>query len=454
MGVIAAVTQSDSRRLLSAPAVLHNLLWLYNGLAVLLVAGFFFVTQAKIIDSMSAYSFLMMLPLMPWPAGQGLLAAALSYLALFLLGHLYHRAEVPELRYLALTGEIIACIVLLRCLGLAYDGVVLLVVADLMHRYDGRNRLLLLTCAMLGLYFLADYNLLLFQGSVAPFEAYASYYAGPVRGVLLAARGGLISLNLVLFALYLVLLIQDTHEEKERVRLLNEQLAAANRQLRAYALEAESLAETRERNRLAREIHDTLGHTLTGLAAGLDACLVLVEAAPEAARAQMQKLAQVARHGLTDVRRSVSALRPETLEKLPLREAVTSMAREFQETSGMRVQLAVLGWPEHLRDDQEETIYRIVQEALTNANRHGQASQATVTIGTEPGRMFLIIADNGRGCEKAEPGFGLRHMRERLELLHGRLRCWSEGGFTLEAIIPLGEEQMAGGKQNDKGNDS
>lgn len=422
----------------------HWLLWLYNGLVVCLLAEFFYVTQQKIIDSMSAYAFLQTLPMVPWPAEEGAAAATASYLLLFFLGRLYHQSVSPELRYLALTGEIIACIVLLRSLGLAYDGVVLLVVADLMHRYDGRNRIFILGLAMLGLYFLANYNLVFFGGMVAPFEAYTAYYEPSVRGILLAVRSGLSSLNLILFALYLVLLIQSTHEEKERVRTLNKQLEDANRKLRDYALEAERTAETRERNRLAREIHDTLGHTLTGLAAGLDACIVLVDAAPAAAKQQMQKLCQVARHGLKDVRRSVKKLRPEALEQLPLRDAIEQMAGEYMETSGMTVELDILKWPERLREDEEETIYRVVQEGLTNANRHGGAQKATVTMGLVPGRFFIVIADNGRGCAEAEPkpGFGLRHMKERLELLHGHLRCWSDEGFTLEAVIPYKDTGM------------
>ena len=107
----------------------------------------------------------------------------------------------------------------------------------------------------------------------------------------------------------------------------------------------------------------------------------------------------------------------------------------------MKIRVIALGWPDNLREDEEEVIYRVVQEGITNANQHGKATEATVTIGTEPGRNYIIIADNGHGCEDVEPGFGLRHMQERLDLLHGRLRYWSDNGFTLEATIPAGTRQ-------------
>jgi signal transduction histidine kinase len=423
-------------------AGLYRLLSIYNGLVVFLMAGFMSITQEKIIQSMSARSFLETLPIVPLPAGKGFSLSMGSFFVLVLLGHLYRRDTLSDMmRYLVFLAEITACMLLMRSLNLAYDGVVLLVVADLMHRYQGKNQSWLLVGAMFGLYCIANYNLAIFQGHVAPFDAYTSYYKSSVQAILIAVKNGFVSLNIILFVSYLVLLVQSKHQEKERIASLNTQLGEANERLRIYAIEAERMAETRERNRLAREIHDTLGHALTGIAAGLDACLVLVDAAPEAAKKQMAKIRETARRGIVDVRRSVEKLRPDDLEKLPLRHAIARMVAEFAESSNMKIRVIALGWPDNLREDEEEVIYRVVQEGITNANQHGKATEATVTIGTEPGRNYIIIADNGHGCEDVEPGFGLRHMQERLDLLHGRLRYWSDNGFTLEATIPAGTRQ-------------
>ena len=420
-------------------ASLYRLLSIYNGMVVLLMAGFMSITQEKIIRSMSARSFLETLPIVPLPAGEGFALSMGSFLLLIGLGHFYRRDSLTDtMRYLVFLAEIAACMMLMRSLNLAYDGVVLLVVADLMHRYQGKNQSWLLVVAMFGLYFIANYNLAVFQGHVAPFDAYASYYKSSVQAVLVAVKNGFVSVNIILFVLYLVMLVQSKHQEKERIASLNRQLGEANQRLRSYAIEAERMAETRERNRLAREIHDTLGHALTGIAAGLDACIILVDAAPEGAKKQLAKIRETARRGITDVRRSVKKLRPDDLEKLPLRHAIARMVAEFAESSSMKIRIIALGWPDNLREDEEEVIYRVVQEGITNANRHGQATEATVTIGTEPGRSYIIIADNGTGCNAVEPGFGLRHMQERLNLLHGRLRYWSDKGFTLEATIPVG----------------
>ena len=422
---------------------LYGLLGLYNGLVVLLMAGFMCLTQQKIVSTMSAHEFLSTLPIVPLPAMKGFWLSMGAYALLLFLGKLYrHSGMAAGQRQLIFAAEIGTCMLLMKSLNLAYDGIVLLAVADLMHRYHGENQSWLLLVAMLGIYFMANYNMAIFQRHVAPFDVYAAYYRPEVQSVLLAIKNAFQSLNIVLFVLYLVLLVQSKHHEKERIAILNKQLEEANVRLRAFALEAERTAETRERNRLAREIHDTLGHTLTGIAAGLDACIVLVDAAPAVVKKQLEKIRETARHGIVDVRRSVKKLRPDDLEKLPLQQAIKKVIAEFSASSGVDIQLVELGWPEKLREDEEEVIYRIVQEGITNARRHGKATKVTVTCGLEPGRFYIIIADNGKGCAEPKQGFGLRHMEERLELLHGRLRYWSDKGFTLEATIPMGRSVM------------
>ena len=146
--------------------------------------------------------------------------------------------------------------------------------------------------------------------------------------------------------------------------------------------------------------------------------------------------------GLKDVRRSVKKLRPDDLEHLSLRQAIDQMVASFSSSTGMTVDFSVLTYPPHLRQDQEEVLYRVVQEGLTNAQRHGHATHVSIALGMELGTIFLCISDNGRGAdtEKLTPGFGLRHMEERLALLKGRVRYWSDQGFTLEVLLPANEE--------------
>ena len=271
-----------------------------------------------------------------------------------------------------------------------------------------------------------------------------------MRAVLSALRGGLVSLNLVLFIGYLVVILKGSHAEKQRIAMLK----------RAYAIEAERTAETRERNRLAREIHDTLGHALTGIAAGLDACIVMVDTAPDFTKQQLVKIRETALRGIKDVRRSVKKLRPDDLEKMPLREALEHMTMEFCASTGMDVRLNILKMPAHLREDEEEVVYRVVQEGITNANRHGHAQHQTVTITVEQGRIYLLLYDDGEGAPvdadgRVEEGFGLKHMKERVGLLHGTVRyesgqAFGGHGFSLEVVIPERKAALSEGAEQTK----
>lgn len=112
----------------------------------------------------------------------------------------------------------------------------------------------------------------------------------------------------------------------------------------------------------------------------------------------------------------------------------------------MDVRLNILRMPEHLREDEEEVVYRVVQEGITNANRHGHAHHQTVTITVEQGRIYLLLYDDGEGAPvdadgHVEEGFGLKHMKERVGLLHGTVRyesgqAFGRRGFSLEVVIP------------------
>ena len=93
-----------------------------------------------------------------------------------------------------------------------------------------------------------------------------------------------------------------------------------------------------------------------------------------------------------------------------------------------------------MRQDQEDVIYRVLQESITNSNRHGHAKRVKITVGGDKNLLTVIISDNGEGCNDVKHGFGLRHMRERLELLHGSVNYWSDEGFIVEAMIPLNQE--------------
>ena len=170
-------------------------------------------------------------------------------------------------------------------------------------------------------------------------KQYLAFYSLHTRSVLQLVIESLSALEMILFILYMVLFISRQTSEKQEILNLNQQLQQANEQLRIYAEESAHTAQVQERNRLAREIHDTLGHVLTGITAGADACIQMMDDSPEMARHQMELIADTARNGMNDVRRSVKALRPDSLEKENLSGALNKMCTSMAQSSGAQIQL-------------------------------------------------------------------------------------------------------------------
>lgn len=328
--------------------------------------------------------------------------------------------------------------------GFSYTGIVLLILADTM-RYFPKSKwqpvFIVMICMV---YLLTDYNLLFVFHKTTSLERYLNYFQNDMRAFLLGSKNILNSLNMMIFITYIILHIQKQFNEKnkilslnEKLNMTNEELRQANLLLKTYAKEVEKAAATRERNRLAREIHDTLGHSLTGIITGIEACTALIDAAPDATKMQLKVIADVARQGMTDVRRSVKALRPDALEKMHLADALAQMIDEIQTATNVKIQYQCSASLSCFSEDEEDIIYRIVQESITNSMRHGKATNIQITISRNYNMLNLSIQDNGVGCDKVEKGFGLHHMEERLALLNGSLSYNGEHGFTLNAGIPI-----------------
>ncbi len=364
------------------------------------------------------------------------------YVCLLLLLSIHCKNNI---RFLIKTAaELSVAFFLSVTLNFSYTGIVLLIIADTMSYFSDMKRRIILLAAICAVYMMLDYDLLSVQYPIISMEVYWEYFQRDVQSILLGVRNILNSLNTLVFIIYAIVLILAEVSEKERIQGLNEKLHAtneelkeANRKLEEYARESEKAAETRERNRLAREIHDTLGHSLTGIITGIDACVMLVDIAPEATKAQLKAIANVARQGVKDVRRSVKALRPDALESLDLKHALIQMMEETKRSTSVDIAYEIETKLKGFDKDEEDVIYRIVQESITNAIRHGKADHIEVRIDRNFNMLQIHVKDNGTGCGKIEKGFGLHHMEERLSMLHGTLSYNGDDGFTVDAQIPI-----------------
>ncbi len=202
----------------------------------------------------------------------------------------------------------------------------------------------------------------------------------------------------------------------------------AGEKLRKADVEIEHLAKVAERERIARDLHDLLGHTLSLITLKAELARKLVDRDPQRAKEEMLDVEHTSRAALADVREAISGYRAEGLA------VELARARKTLETAGVAVESDVAALP--LSGAQETVLALALREAVTNVVRHAQAQQCRVRLQRDDNLCTLEIADNGRGADAPE-GNGLRGMRERLEALGGSLQCQTAAGTRLVIQLPL-----------------
>jgi signal transduction histidine kinase len=217
------------------------------------------------------------------------------------------------------------------------------------------------------------------------------------------------------------------------------ELAAANDRLKIYATRVEELATAQERNRIARELHDSLGHSLTGFSIHLEASLRLLRVNPDKAEALLMQLKKLNAKALMEVRQSIAELRIEPLHGKTLILAITDLANEFQSSTGIKPAITYMV-EELLPTELNTAIYRIVQESLTNICKYAAATAVEIEVVKSSRELKVTIVDNGKGFDPTQntTGFGLQGMSERASVLGGGLKVIAvEGsGCRIVATFP------------------
>lgn len=251
-------------------------------------------------------------------------------------------------------------------------------------------------------------------------------------------------LNIFLFGLILVfvlLLINALVAERNNRR----KLAHAHAQLYQYAIRAEDRATLQERNRIAREIHDSLGHLLTAQSIQLENGLMLLKSNPKKAQASFQDSRQINSNALEELRQSVGILRADPLQGKTLEMAIATLIENFKQIAGMAIDYQIdLQMP--VSTDIRIAVLQIIKEALTNIYKHSNATQAKIGLQTGLSSsaapiLCLQIEDDGRGfvVDRNSTGFGLKCMHERAVASGGRLKIVSkpEEGCHISGSFPL-----------------
>ncbi len=217
-----------------------------------------------------------------------------------------------------------------------------------------------------------------------------------------------------------------------RLRVQGLSLKQANAKLTHYASALENLTVSRERNRMARELHDTLAHTLTGLSVTLETAKAYWEVDPGKAGELLDKSLATTRTGLEETRRALKSLRASPLEDLGLKLALEKMADSITSRANLKLAISTPNLMPALTPDVEQCVYRIAQEALENVAHHANARSVSLSLQANGSNLVLEIQDDGRGFDpgdKLSSGhFGLVGMKERAELSGGVLTIDSQMG--------------------------
>lgn len=324
--------------------------------------------------------------------------------------------------------------------NLAFAALMLIVVmrACLLFNWMGRSAVAIaafsFSALRIGLWVLA------FQRRGGRWSPFPDPLPGPVPGPPMEIQQAFLNLSIgsalfygviLVFVVLLVGTLMGEHENRTK-------LAEANQRLRRYALLIENQATVQERNRIAREIHDSVGHALTAQSIHLENVALWLEKNQERANHHLNTARTLGKDALQNVRQSVAALQ-QPLQGNALPQALQDLLKTFADTTNLAVQSKIHLLPD-LPKEAAIALYRITQEALTNIAKHAQATQVSVTLNHNDQQIGLIIHDDGQGFNPAQnsTGFGLQSMAERTEALGGQFKIQTQPGqgCRLEVVLP------------------
>jgi signal transduction histidine kinase len=254
------------------------------------------------------------------------------------------------------------------------------------------------------------------------------------------------------FGAYASALKRADKAHRESQALL-EELQEAHGQLQEYALRAEELAVVEERNRMAREMHDTIGHRLTVASVQLEGAQRLCSIDPDRAAGMVGTVREQVRDALGELRDTVAALRTPIEADLQLRSSLQRLMAYFEDATGITIHQVLPEEMPELAYGQRMGLFRAAQEALTNIQRHAGASQVWLVLTASDGAITLLVSDDGRGISRSgeQKGFGLQGLRERASRLGGELHLEPRagGGTQLAFRLPLLEEAESTAQEAD-----
>lgn len=431
----------------------NRIKWVRNGhffmncIIILFLSMVISATTNQICNRFEARAFLeraQYLPLIPWQVTLFCILLLIFFIISNIIKDKFKQSNIFLIGILCLCDLIIG-FTISYYLNFSYNGIILLIIANMiLYVKDLRLRILFIIISLIA-YSFFDFNVISVKINIFSINEYIDFYPSSKRLYIYSIKNLLTSLNEVIFYTFIFVLLQEEIVENRNIKKLNKELEItanelilANEKLEEYAKESEEIAKMKERNRLAREIHDILGHTLTSVTMGIEGCLALLPENLEKGLIQLKKILKISKKGLYEVRRSVRELKVDTLQKDTLIVLLQNLSNDINDCTDTKININITGEPMKLKDDEEQTIFRIIQESITNSMRHGSANNVKVDLTFDYYRINILIKDDGKGCDNIKAGFGLTHMIERVNILKGNIEFLSkDDGFVTEVSIPI-----------------
>ena len=269
------------------------------------------------------------------------------------------------------------------------------------------------------------------------------YYIYQVTGMF-SLLENLINFSLIVFEAVVGRLIHKLFHAREKIETqygelqeTHTALTAAHEQLHHYSKQVEELTLIRERNRISGEIHDTVGHKMTALLVQLQVAKELMDSRPDMSKEKIELCEGLARETLQEIRLSVRTLKDHDQPKSFV-TTIRKLLEDYQVMTGLASSFTVKGDVSTIPISIQLDLTRVIQESITNAVRHGEAKECSVILEVTESMVEICIQDDGQGAAEINPGFGLKHMRDRIHE-HGGTTVYesTKEGFLVKATVPL-----------------
>lgn len=448
MGHYVTIYLGETMEISSRISFIRKTIFSVNVVVILFFSYIISSTTSKICEGFQAREFIeraQYLPIVP----SNVPVFALSFMVALGVSNII-KSHLDEKKHLAIGTLLIAdflfCSMIVYYLNFSYRGIFLVLIMNIIYYVkDNKARIWMLLIALI-CYILSDYDVLSSRLVMVSLNEYVDYYTLDTKFFILAGKNILTSINDISFVIFLYFLLQNKINENKAIRSLNQELRVtaselevANIQLKELARTSEENVKMKERNRLAREIHDILGHSLTSITTGIEACVEIIGFDTELAKKQLNRILELSRKGLLDIRRSVKELKIDSIAKSELIPAIQTLVKDINECTPLEIELQIVGKILKLKDDEDQTVYRIIQESITNAIKHGHATKIHLNLEYSQHVLKIIVKDDGLGTDIMTNGFGLTHIRERIDMLKGTMAIDTKAGegFILKVDIPI-----------------